>query len=258
MGSQSGTCRNDSEAFLMAGTLIAVRIAEPEAEEARAGGPARYALYAAAAVAALTGAWLVAAPASQSGPTSAPAPIASMAMTRAVDAVRQIDMTASNTHIAAEAPAVYTAPAVASAAKAETSVADTTAVAETKLPPLPQRRPAVPQTVASAQPVATTAKPVVQAEPAPQALGEPPQVWTMVEPAEPVYAPAQPIQQPAYDTAAATVDDGPVPPLPVEPGAAGAEQDGLLARSERVVGSAWNWSTGTVTGIVREVRSRTF
>jgi len=250
MGSQSGTRRNDSEAFLMAGTLIAVRIVEPEAEEERAGGPARYALYAAAAVAALTGAWLVAAPASQSGPTREPAPIAAMAVTPPADAVRQIDLSAGNTHVAAEAPATYTAPVASSPAKAETAEP----VAEAKLPPLPQRRPAVPQTVASVQPAA----PVVQAEPAPQVLGAPPQVWTMVEPAEPVYAPAQPIQQPAYDTAAATVNDGPVPPLPVEPGADGVERDGLLARSERVVGSAWNWSTGAVTGIVREVRSRTF
>ncbi|MCX5514807.1 hypothetical protein C3941_10650 [Kaistia algarum] len=257
----------------MAGYLVAERVIElaPEGEDG-AGHLARYALYAAAAAAALAGAWLIAAPSSG----SAPAPGAMTARTAELPVaaempasnIRQIDMSKAaaqdggvDSASTAAGPTAYSAPSVPAAP------APAAAMAEMSIPPKPVPRPTnvtVRQApVIAAEPAARIAAPAMPAaEPAPRMVqtGAPPQdLGVLRDAAAPSYA--APVYVPAQPPAVAYEPSGPVPPMPVEDAAATAapagtpvHHQGLLGASERAVGTAWNWTTGTVGGVVRGVQ----
>lgn len=255
----------------MAGELVAVRMVEDV--EDGAGGIARYALYAAAIVAALAGAWVLAGPSSK--PVPAPDALSVRTSEMPVGNVRQIDMTPSATPTAASnAPAAYTAPAAP--AEAAPPVSETAAVDPEPIPPKPIPRPAhVAETTASieaapvaaaveARPVAVPAvQPVAPASPAAETYvqrGAPPSnLGVLREPAnryvapQPVYAPAQP--------AATYQPAGPVPPMPIEgqvedmaPAGEPLHHQGLLGATERTLTGVWDWTTGTANNVVRGVQ----
>lgn len=251
----------------MAGELVAVRMVEDV--EDGAGGIARYALYAAAIMAALAGAWVLAGPSSK--PAPAPDALSVRTSEMPVDNVRQIDMTpsapAAPVAAAATGPAAYSAPAApAEAAPA----AETAAVDPEPIPPKPIPRPAhVAETTASieAAPIAAAvevspvAAPVAQpaAETYAQRGAPPSNLGVLREPAaryvapQPVYAPVQPAvtYQPA----------GPVPPMPIDgqaedtaPAGEPLHHQGLLGATERTLDNAWKWTTGTANNVVQGVQ----
>jgi len=244
----------------MAGALIAERLVDEPTEGA--GGPARYALYAAAAAAALVGAWLIAGPAMTSAPvTNASTPMtARTAPMPVADNVRQIDMSQSSSSALPAAPA---AAEPASAAPAASVM-----VTSEPIPPKPVPRPvrtAVAVPSAPVQPRAVRAvEPAVRAaEPAMVQTGAPPaDLGVLREPAAPSYVvpAANPI--PAAAAIQSTAPNGPVPPMPVDdvanvqapPANEPVHHQGLLGATERAAGTVWNWTTGAVGNTVRTVQ----
>jgi len=244
----------------MAGALIAERLVDEPTEGA--GGPARYALYAAAAAAALVGAWLIAGPALTSAPaTNAAAPMtARTAPMPVADNVRQIDMSQRS---APEAP-VVPAAAPASAPRSEAAL-DTSE----PIPPKPVPRPARPSIAAQSapvqpRPVVRAAEPAVRAaEPAIVQTGSPPaDLGVLREPAAPAYVVPAANPVPAAPAIQSAAPNGPVPPMPVDdvanvqapPANEPVHHQGLLGATERAAGTVWNWTTGAVGNTVRTVQ----
>lgn len=245
----------------MAGALIAERLVDEPTEGA--GGPARYALYAAAAAAALVGAWLIAGPALTSTPaTNASAPMtARTAPMPVADNVRQIDMSQRSTPEAPVAPAAAPASAPRSEAALDTS--------EQPIPPKPQPRPVRPSVAAQSapvqpRPVVRAAEPAVRAaEPATVQTGAPPaDLGVLREPAAPAYVVPAVNPVPAAPAIQSAAANGPVPPMPVDdvanvqapPANEPVHHQGLLGATERAAGTVWNWTTGAVGNTVRTVQ----
>ena len=234
----------------MTGDLIAQRLVEDDVEDG-AGGVARYALYAVAIVAALGGAWLIAAPSSDASRVAEPLTVRSTPMPTA--SVRQIDLSKAD---APSAPVAAAAPAPAPAV--ETAAADPLAI-----PPKPVPKPV--RTAAVEAPVARSVA-AAPAEPRFVQTGAPPSNLGVLHEPAPRYVAPQPVYVPQPPVAAAA-PAGPVPPMPIDdvaqqdldpmPVGTAVRHQGLLGAGEQAVGTAWNWTTGTVNGVVDGVK-RTF